>query len=115
MSNIYILTSTQTILETNVRAQESSVGDNVVEGLLSLKLKPRLLQESFDEQQNYLNTASIASYVSLNKLDQRQRYRASVDLESINNVEFNLTKGSSSSGLGYALAMFQSHLMGLFW
>ena len=104
---VYILTSTTTILKTVVRAQESRAGDNVVKGLLALKLKSQLLAESYDEQQEYINSAAIASYISLNKLDQRSRYRASVDLQSITNNDYSFTKGSSSSGLGYALALFE--------
>jgi len=105
---IHILTSTKTILTVNVRAQESRSGDGAVEGVLSLKLKKQLLNDSFEEQQSYLDVAAIASYVSLNKLDQRQRFRASVDFIAQDNVDFSFTKGSSSSGLGYALALFQS-------
>jgi len=105
---IHILTSTKTILKVKVRPQQSRIGDSVVEGKLSLKLKQQLLDDSFGEQQGYLDAASIASYVSLNKLDQRQRYRASVDLIAEGVPDFSFTKGSSSSGLGYALALFQS-------
>jgi TPR repeat protein len=105
---VYILTSTKTILETEIRAQESRSGDNVVAGLLALKLKSQLLAESYDEQQQYLHSASIASYISLNKLDQRNRYKASVSLHSINGNDYSFTKGSSSSGLGYALALFET-------
>jgi hypothetical protein len=93
---IYILTNTETILKIEVRPQ----------AILNLKLKQTLTTQSFDEQQAYLKTSATAAYVSLNKLD--QRYRASVDLRFIENQEFNFTKGSSSSCLGYALALFQS-------
>ena len=105
---VYILTSTKTILKTEVRAQESRARDNVVEGLLALKLKSQLLAESYDEQQSYVNSAAIASYISLNKLEQRNRYRASVSIQSITGNDYSFTKGSSSSGLGYALALFES-------
>jgi len=105
---IHILTSTKTILTVNVRAQESRTGDSAVEGVLSLKLKKQLLKDSYEEQQSFLDAGAIASYVSLNKLDQRQRFRASIDLIAQDDAEFNFTKGSSSSGLGYALALFQT-------
>ncbi len=105
---IYILTSTQTILKADVRPQESKVGDSVAKGLLHLKLKQQLTSESFNEQEGYLETSAIAAYVSLNGLDQRHRYRASVNLVSMQNEAFNFTQGSSSSGLGYALAVFDS-------
>jgi hypothetical protein len=105
---IYILTSTQTILKADVRPQESKQGDSVAKGLLNLKLKQQLTSESFSEQEGYLEVAAIAAYVSLNGLDQRHRYRASVNLVSMQNEEFNFTQGSSSSGLGYALAVFDS-------
>jgi len=105
---IYILTSTKTILKADVRPQESKVGDSVAKGLLHLKLKQQLTSESFNEQEEYLETAAIAAYVSLNGLDQRYRYRASVNLTSMQNETFNFTHGSSSSGLGYALSMFDA-------
>ncbi len=105
---IYILTSTQTILKADVRPQESKVGDSVAKGLLHLKLKQQLTSESFIEQEGYLGASAIAAYVSLNGLDQRHRYRASVNLVSMQNEAFNFTQGSSSSGLGYALAVFDS-------
>jgi len=105
---IYILTSTQTILKAEVRPQESKVGDSVAKGLLHLKLKQQLTSESFNEQEGYLETAAIAAYVSLNGLDQRHRYRASVNLISMQNETFNFTHGSSSGGLGYSLALFIS-------
>jgi len=105
---IYILTNTKIILETHVRPQESNVGDSVAQGILNLKLKQQLTPQTFLEQQNYLDISAIAAYVSLNKLDQRHRYRASVNLRPLNNESFNFTEGSSSSGLGYAIALFDS-------
>tara|TARA_B110000908_G_scaffold97774_1_gene115444 strand:- start:3941 stop:8929 length:4989 start_codon:yes stop_codon:yes gene_type:complete len=103
---IYILTSTETILEVDVRPQESIAGDSVATGLLSLQLKQRLSSASFEEQQAYLSASATAAYVSLNKLDQRQRYRASVNIHPIDSDNFNFAQGSSSSGLGYALSIF---------
>ena len=105
---IYILTSTETILEAIARPQESHVGDSAAKGLLNLQLKQQLTSSSFDEQQGYLSTSATAAYVSLNKLDQRHRYRASINLNPINSDSFNFVQGSSSSGLGYALALFQT-------
>ena len=105
---IYILTSTKTILKADVRPQESKLGDSVAKGVLNLKLKQQLTSESFSEQGRYLEEAAIAAYVSLNGLDQRYRYRASVNLVSMQSEAFNFTQGSSSSGLGYALAVFDS-------
>ena len=105
---IYILTSTNTLLKTEVRPQESNVDDSVAEGLLHLKLKQQLTSQAFNEQQGYLSVAAIAAYVSLNKLDQRQRYRASLNLLPVESESFNFTQGSSSSGLGYALSLFES-------
>jgi len=103
---IYILTSTETILKAEVRSQESRVGDENVKGVLSLMLKQTLTTTAFTEQQSYLQASATAAYVSLNKLDQRMRYRASVNLVACNNHTFNFNQGSSSSGLGYALACF---------
>ncbi|CCK76684.1 hypothetical protein OLEAN_C25080 [Oleispira antarctica RB-8] len=105
---IYILTSTETILEVSARPQESHLGDSAAKGLLSLQLKQQLTSISFEEQQGYLSTAATAAYVSFNKLDQRHRYRASINLNPVNGDSFNFVQGSSSSGLGYALALFQA-------
>ena len=41
-------------------------------------------------------------------MDQSKKYRASLNLISLNNENFNFLEGSSSSGLGYALALFYS-------
>ena len=105
---LYILTSTETILNVDVRVQESRIGDSNVEGVLNLKLKQTLTVESFKEQQAYLTASTTAAYVSFNKLDQRHRFRASVNLLACNNETYNFTQGSSSSGLGYALACFDA-------
>jgi TPR repeat protein len=105
---LYILTSTETILNVDVRVQESRVGDSNVEGVLNLKLKQTLTAQSFAEQQSYLTASVIAAYVSFNKLDQRHRFRASINLLACNNETYNFTQGSSSSGLGYALACFDA-------
>ena len=105
---LYILTSTETILNVDVRVQESRVGDSNVEGVLNLKLKKNLTAQSFEEQQAYLTTSATAAYVSFNKLDQRHRFRASVNLLACNNETYNFTQGSSSSGLGYALSCFDA-------
>jgi TPR repeat protein len=105
---LYILTSTETILNVDVRVQESRVGDSNVEGVLNLKLKQALTAQSFAEQQSYLTASATAAYVSFNKLDQRHRFRASVNLLACNNETYNFTQGSSSSGLGYALACFDA-------
>lgn len=105
---IHILTSTSTILKVEVRPQESRVGDSNVKGVLSLKLKQTLSDESFTEQQHYLQSSATAAYVSLNKLDQASRFRTSVNLVSCNSNTFNFTQGSSSSGLGYSLACFDA-------
>lgn len=105
---IHILTSSSTILKVEVRPQESRIGDSNIKGVLSLMLKKTLTDESFAEQQGYLQSSATAAYISLNKLDQRSRFRASVNLKSCDNSTFNFTQGSSSSGLGYALACFQA-------
>ena len=105
---IHILTNTKTILKTEVRPQESRIGDESVKSVLSLQLKQVLTDTSFTEQQYYLQSSATAAYVSFNKLDQRIRFRASVNLVACNNLTFNFTQGSSSSGLGYALACFDA-------
>lgn len=108
ISMIHILTSTTTILKVGVRPQESRIGDSNVKAALSLKLKQTLTDESFIEQQGYLQSSAIAAYISLNKLDQHSRFRANVNLFACNNKAFNFTQGSSSSGLGFALACFDA-------
>ncbi|GAW97861.1 MULTISPECIES: nSTAND1 domain-containing NTPase [Colwellia] len=105
---IYILTNTTTVLQTEVRPQESQIGDPSVKAQLNLTLKQKLTPQSFQDQQRYLNSSAIAAYVSLNKLDQRQRFRAGINLTTQHNDSFNFSQGSSSSGLGYALALFES-------
>ena len=105
---IHILTSTTTILKVGVRPQESRIGDSNVKAVLSLKLKQTLTDESFIEQQGYLQSSAIAAYISLNKLEQHSRFRANVNLFACNNKAFNFTQGSSSSGLGFALACFDA-------
>ncbi|PKI12779.1 ATP-binding protein [Colwellia sp. 12G3] len=105
---IYILTNTTTVLQTNVRPQESQFGDPSVKAQLNLTLKRKLTPQSFQDQQRYLNSSAIAAYVSLNKLDQRQRFRAGINLTTQHDDSFNFSQGSSSSGLGYALALFES-------
>lgn len=105
---IHILTSTTTILKIGVRPQESRIGDSNVKAVLSLKLKQTLTDESFIEQQGYLQSSAIAAYISLNKLEQHSRFRANVNLFACNNKAFNFTQGSSSSGLGFALACFDA-------
>ncbi|WP_019029047.1 SEL1-like repeat protein [Colwellia piezophila] len=105
---IYILTNTTTVLQTEVRPQESQIGDPSVKAQLNLTLKRKLTPQSFQDQQRYLNSSAIAAYVSLNKLDQRQRFRAGINLTTQNDDSFNFSQGSSSSGLGYALALFES-------
>jgi hypothetical protein len=105
--SVYILTSIQQLFSVEVRAQESRQGDGASSANLALSLKQQLSADAFNEQQNYLSTAATAVYVSLNKIDQRNRFKASVQLTS-DTQDFNFIAGSSSSGLGYALALFDA-------
>lgn len=105
---IHVLTSNGNILSVEVRNQEARIGDSAVAVNLALILKSKLSKESFAEQKNYLISASIASYIALNKIDQKNRFKASVNLKSIDVESINFIKGSSSAGLGYALALFNS-------
>lgn len=104
---VYILTNADIVLKAEVRPQESLSGDPLTKALLNLKLKRKLTQESFEEQQQYLSTSAIAVFMSLNKLDQHNRFRAGLHLAEQMGRDFNFHKGSSSSGLGYALALFE--------
>ncbi len=106
---IYILTSNGNVLNVGVRPQESRGGDSATSANLALTLKPLLSKDVFVEQQGYLDTASIAAYISLNKLDQRNRFKASVNLKSQTSEGLNFLKGSTSSGLGFTLALFNAY------
>jgi hypothetical protein len=105
---VHILTSTQTIIKIIVRAQVTREAEQAVHASLGLKLKKTLTTESFDEQSTYLDSAAIASFTALNPIDQKQKYRSNINLQTINSDTFNFTGGSSSSGLGYSLALFIS-------
>ena len=105
---VHILTSTQTIIKIIVRGQVTREAEQVVHASLGLKLKKTLTTESFDEQSTYLDSAAIASFTALNPIDQKQKYRSNINLQAINSDTFNFTGGSSSSGLGYSLALFIS-------
>jgi hypothetical protein len=103
---IHILTSTQSIIKVCVRAQVTREADQAVHASFGLKLKNTLTTESFDEQSTYLDSAAIASFTALNPLDQKYKFRSNISLQAINSDTFNFTSGSSSSGLGYSLALF---------
>ena len=106
---IYVLSSSNQIFGVNVRVQESRRGDGATSANLALSMKQTLSTEVFDEQQQYLNDAAIASYVSFNKIDQRNRFKAAIQLTpQLSEGNYSFIKGSSSSGLGYALALFDS-------
>jgi len=105
---IYVLTSGSTLLEVKALAQEARANEPNVTSTLALKLKARWAQESYTEQQEFLQKAATAAYSSLNKLDQRAHYRCNIDLISWGDQNFNFSQGSSSSGLGYALGCFHA-------
>ena len=104
----YILTSSGNTLEVDVRLQEVRKGDPAVTATLALALKPALSKEVFSEQQEYLITSSKAAYVALNNIDQRNRFKASVNIHSASLNEVNLIAGSSSACLGFTLALFNA-------
>ena len=104
---VYILTNTNTVLKTDVRPQECQPGDSCATAILHLKLKKTLSHEIFLEQQKYLDISALASFTSLNKLNQRSRFRAGLNLIEPRGQHFNFNHGSSSCGLGYALALFK--------
>lgn len=106
---IYVLSSAQQIFSVTVRVQESRQGDGAAAANLALNMKQHLSSEVFDEQQRYLNNAAIAAYVSFNKIDQRNRFKASVSLSpQLSEDNYSFIEGSSSSGLGYALSLFDA-------
>lgn len=106
---VHILTSNGNVLSVEVRPQESRSGDSATTANLALPLKRVLTKEVFAEQQSYLNTASMAAYVSLNKRDQANRFKASVNLKSQSENGLNFIKGSTSSGLGFTIALFNAY------
>ena len=105
---IYIPTSTSTILKVHSRPQEPRDSDPVACAELDLRLKKNISADSFSEQTDYLSNAAKASFVALNPIDQKNRFGARVSLNPINSDHFNFSQGSSSSGLGYALGIFES-------
>ncbi|MCL5796580.1 MAG: hypothetical protein M1579_03650 [Gammaproteobacteria bacterium] len=106
---IYVLSSAQQIFSVTVRVQESRQGDGAAAANLALNMKQHLSSEVFDEQQRYLSNAAIAAYVSFNKIDQRNRFKASVSLSpQLGEGNYSFIEGSSSSGLGYALSLFDA-------
>lgn len=106
---IYVLSSSSQIFGVGVRVQESRKGDGATSANLALSLKQFLSAEMFDEQQTYLSNAAIASYVSFNKIDQRNRFKASIQLTpQLGSGNYAFIEGSSSSGLGFALALFDA-------
>ncbi|WP_010178681.1 ATP-binding protein [Glaciecola sp. HTCC2999] len=105
---IHVLTSTGDNLKIDVRLQEVRKGDPAVTATLSLALKPILSSTVFTEQQEYLSTSAKAAYVALNKIDQRNRFKASVTFHSTSLSNVNLIAGSTSATLGYTLALFNA-------
>src|SRR5690554_2556427 len=105
---VFILTSSKEILEVKVRPQEPRKNDPAVSASLVLKLKSQIANEVFLEQNNFVTKAAEAFYSSINKLDKRTRFKASVNLINQSGQSINLAQGSSSSGLGYALALFEA-------
>lgn len=103
-----ILTSSNDILSVEVRSQQPRTGDKGLSVNLKLSLKQILGKEVFKEQQTYLEFAAQAAYVSLNPLDRKRTFKASVLINSMTNDSFHLASGSSSSGLGFSLAIFES-------
>lgn len=109
---VHILTSSGTVVRVLTRPQSVRTGDPAVVASLSLIMKPKLSDGVFKEQQSYLTTAAFAAFAALNKIDQRNRYRASVTLTDEPSSGLNFIQGSTSSGLGYALALFESFWFG---
>lgn len=105
---VFILTSSEDILEVAVRTQEARQNDPAISANLMLKIKSQVANEVFIEQNTYICKAAEAFYSSINKLDKRTRFKASVNLINHTGEGINLAQGSSSSGLGYTLALFNA-------
>lgn len=107
---IFILTSSNQILYPKIMAEEPRTNE-LIHSQLSWEVEELLgSEESYQEQQGYLRNAAHAAYVSLNILDQENHFRLKADLEVVQGQEHavNLIQGSSSSGLGFSLAVFST-------
>lgn len=109
---IHILTSSGSVVKVSTRAQSVRTGDPAVVASLARIMKPKFSDGVFAEQQSYLTTAAYAAFAALNKIDQRKRYRTSVTLTDESSMGLNFIQGSTSSGLGFALALFESFWSG---
>ena len=104
----YFLTSSAKPIKVDVCSTSVRAGDPVFQSKLSLKLKTKIGRESFAQQQVFLNKATNAAFNSLTKIDQRNRFRLSIDYQLTNDESINFADGSSSSGLAYAVAVYHS-------
>ncbi len=111
---IYILTSSNLLFKTDSYVEQNRQHDYTAQGVLNLKLEQYFGLSVFKEQKDYLQKSAIASYLAFNKLEQRQNFRAKLNLIPTTSHSFQLCAGSSSSGLGYALALFQTWRIEIF-
>ena len=104
----YFLTSSSSPIRLDIRSTSVRAGDPVYQSKLSLNLKAKVGTESFAQQQIFLDHATNAAFNSLTKIDQRNRFRLSIDYQQTIDDAINLADGSSSSGLAYAIAVYHS-------
>ena len=90
----------------SVETEELRESDKAVDASLKLDQKRKFSAETFKEQNQFIDSAAIAAYSALNPIYKQIKYRSKISLETTDNEIFNLSQGSSSSGLGYSLALF---------
>lgn len=103
---VFILTSSGNPVEVSIRTSNARLNEPSSSARLHASLDKKLTKENFQEQQIYINDAALAAYVSLNTIDQNNRFMSTIKYEG---DELNFIKGSSSSGLANTLALFNSY------
>lgn len=91
----------------SVKSLTPRSSDPVAHARLKLALQAKLGQAAFDEQQRYLATAAKAAWSTMNGLQRRQRYFATLSLNVPEASSLSFVEGSSSAGLAYALALYE--------
>lgn len=81
--------------------------DPIAHARLKLALQAKLGVAAFEEQQRHLATAAKAAWSTMNGLQRRQRYFATLSLDVPENASLSFVEGSSSAGLAYALALYE--------
>ncbi|MEA3587646.1 hypothetical protein J6I75_04715 [Pseudidiomarina sp. 1APP75-27a] len=104
---IYMMLTATAGVGISVKSLTSRSSDPVAHARLKLTLQNQLGRAAFDEQQGYLTAAAKAAWSTMNGLQRRQRYLATVSLALPKASSFSFVEGSSSAGLAYALALYE--------